>query len=133
LNYKYFKSIKLTPYIVNYKDLSPTSNQMYIDGIASYSTLEFMSKDISLLLGYWYSEQYITPLGNPLFESISRNKWWVDNPVREILLAKISYQRNIYKGINLSFRVETYSDLLNGNTDYSYGLIINFNERFFLK
>lgn len=134
----YFKSklinmIRVTPYIVNYQDLSPTKTQLYIDGTAVYTTLEFFSDNLGLFLGYWYSEQYITPLGNPLFESISRDKWWVDNPVRELFMAKIYYQKNIYKGINLSFQVETYSDLLNGNMDYSYGLIITFNDRFLLK
>jgi len=137
LNYNlknsYISSIKLTPYYVSYQDLSPTKRQMYIDGNAVYTTLEFLSSNYSLFLGYWYSEQYITPLGNPLFESISRTRWWVDNPVREILMAKISYQKNIFNGINLAFRVETYSNLLSGNMDYSYGLILTFNDRFLLR
>lgn len=133
LNSRFINTIKLTPYYLSYQDLSPTKQQMYIDGNAFYTTLEFLSKNYNLFVGYWYSEQYITPLGNPLFESISRTRWWVDNPVREILMAKISYQKNIYKGVDLSFRVETYSNLLNGNTDYSYGLIITFNERFLIR
>jgi len=133
LNKRYLNSIKLTPYYVSYQDLSPTKRQMYIDGNAIYTTLEFLSANFSLFCGYWYSEQYITPLGNPLFESISRTRWWVDNPVREILMAKISYQKNIFKGVNLAFRVETYSNLLIGNMDYSYGLILTFNDRFLLR
>ncbi|OFX88393.1 MAG: hypothetical protein A2W99_07935 [Bacteroidetes bacterium GWF2_33_16] len=133
VNWKYIEKIRFAPYLVNYQDLSPTKNLMYIDGTAVYSTLELFSKNTGLFLGYWYSEQYITPLGNPLFESISRNKWWVDNPVREILMAKISYQKNLFDGISLSFRVETYSDLINGKMDYSYGLILLFNEKFLLR
>jgi hypothetical protein len=133
VNWKYLERIKFSPYWVNYQDLSPANNQMYIDGTAFYTTLEFLSKNLGLFLGYWYSEQYITPLGNPLFESISRNKWWVDNPQREILMAKISYQKKIIDGVSLSFRVETYSDLIDGNMDYSFGLILLFNDRFLLK
>ena len=133
VNRKYIEKIKFTPYVVNYQDLSPTKNQMYIDGTAVYTTLELLSESLGLFLGYWYSEQYITPLGNPLFESISRNKWWVDNPVREILMAKISYQKKLFYGVSLSFRVETYSDLQNGNMDYSYGFILLFTDRFLLK
>lgn len=133
LNWKFIEKIKFTPYVVNYQDLSPTNEQMYIDGTAYYPTLELSSNNFQLFLGYWYSEQYITPLGNPLFESISRNKWWVDNPVRELFLAKISYNKNLFNGVNLSFRVETYSDLLDGNMDYSFGLILLFNDRFLLR
>lgn len=130
---KYIQNIKLSSYWVNYQDLSPTQVQMFIDGDGSYSTLELFNKSFDILFGYWYGHQFIAPIGNPLFESYSRNDIFVEEPVRNIITNKISYQKNIFKGINLGFRFDSYYDLDDSNFEYSWSILLVYNGKFLLK
>ncbi len=133
LSGKFFHQIHLSSYLVNYQDLSPTKQQMFIDGTGSYTTLEIFNNRFNFLTGYWYGKQFIAPLGNPLYETYSRTNIFVEEPVRQLIMAKINYHQNIFNGIHLDVRFEPYFDLLNGNFEYNYGLVIIFKENFFLK
>ncbi|HSH52742.1 MAG TPA: hypothetical protein VK982_13540 [Bacteroidales bacterium] len=130
---KILHHIQLSSYLVNYQDLSPNKQQMFIDGTGSYTTLEILNNRFNFLTGYWYGKQFIAPLGNPLYETYSRTNIFVEEPVRQLIIAKINYHQNIFNGINLDVRFEPYFDLLNGNFEYNYGLVIIFKENFFLK
>ncbi|MEE4196512.1 MAG: hypothetical protein V2I54_02610 [Bacteroidales bacterium] len=133
LSGKFIHQTRLSSYIVTYQDLSPSKQQMFIDGTASYSTLEFSGMHFNILLGYWYGKQFIAPLGNPLYETYSRTNIFVEEPIRQLLTAKINYHQQIFKGIWLDVRFEPFMDLMNGSLEYSYGMVIIFSERFFLK
>jgi hypothetical protein len=130
---KFVHQFQLCSYIVNYQDLSPNKQQMFIDGTGSYTTLEILNNRFNFLTGYWYGKQFIAPLGNPLYETYSRTNIFVEEPVRQLIIAKINYHQNIFNGIHLDVRFEPYFDLLNGNFEYNYGLVIIFKENFFLK
>lgn len=130
---KFVHQIQLSSYLVNYQDLSPTKQQMFIDGTGSYTTLEIFNNRFNFLTGYWYGKQFIAPLSNPLYETYSRTNIFVEEPVRQLLMAKINYHQNIFNGIHLDVRFEPYYDLLNRNFEYNYGLAIVFKENFFLK
>lgn len=125
--------LDLTTYVVNYQDLSPEKRQMYIDGTASYTTLELTNNHIDLTLGYWYGEQFVAPIGTPIFESYSRTKFYVEEPIRQLAIGKVNYQKNVFNGINLGFRFEGFYDLLGSNLEYTWAAMVVFNEKFFLK
>jgi len=130
---KYIHNIKLSSFWVNYQDLSPTQVQMFIDGDGSYSTLELFNKSFDILFGYWYGHQFIAPIGNPLFESYSRKNIFIEEPVRNIIMNKISYQKNIFKGINLGFRFDSYYDLDDSNFEYSWSFLLIYNGQFLVR
>lgn len=130
---KFLYQIRLSAYFVNYQDLSPTKQQMFIDGTGSYTTLEAFNKRFHFLAGYWSGKQFIAPLGNPLYETYSRTNLFIEEPVRQLLMAKISYHHNVYNNIFLDVRFEPYYDILNKHFEYFYGLVIVFKEDFFLK
>jgi len=129
----WFHLFSISSFMVNYQDLSPQKHQMFIDGIASYTTLDFSNKKLNLTLGYWYGEQYIAPLGNPLFESYSRTKFFVEEPIRQLAIGRLSYEQEVFENINLGVRFEGFYDIPAGNTEYTWALIVVFNEKFFLK
>ncbi|MFO7828611.1 MAG: hypothetical protein R6V23_08325 [Bacteroidales bacterium] len=130
---KFIHSLKFSTYVANYQDLSPNKQQMFIDGTASYTTIELYNNHFNFLVGYWYGKQFVAPLGNPLFETYSRTKFFVEEPVRQLLTAKLNYHKNIYNGIYMDVRFEPYFDLINGYLEYNFGLVIIFKESFFLK
>lgn len=126
-------TLTLSSYWVNYQDFSPTKQQMFIDGMGSYSTLEFYTNKVDLLVGYWYGEQFIAPIGNPLFETYSRTNIFVEEPVRQIIIGKISYHRDVYEGINMGFRFDSFYDLEHGNFEYAWTFLVIFNSNFLLR
>ena len=133
LNTSLIKKVNLASYVVSYEDLSPNKQQMFIDGIASYTSLDFTTSIFDLNFGYWYGEQYIAPIGNPLFESYSRTKFYVEEPIRQLAIGKINYAKKVFKGINLGVRFESYYDILGSNLEYTWAVMFIFNDKFFLK
>ena len=125
--------LDFTTYLVNYQDLSPNKRQMYIDGTASYTTLELRNSSFDFTLGYWYGKQYIAPSGNPIFESYSRTKFYVEEPIRQLAIGKLNYQKDVFNGINLGVRFEGFYDLLHSNLEYTWAVMVVLNEKFFLK
>ncbi|MDA3954039.1 MAG: hypothetical protein PF485_10345 [Bacteroidales bacterium] len=132
-NDKFIHKLKISSFVVNYQDLSPLKERMYIDGTSSYSNLELINSNYNLTLGYWYGNQHIAPLGNPIYETYSRTKYYVEEPIRQLIISKLNYQKNVFKGINFGLRFDTYYDLLDSNLDYSWTVMVVFNQRFFLK
>ncbi len=133
LNSKLIAQFILASYVVSYEDLSPTKQQMFINGMASYTTLDLTTSIFDLNFGYWYGEQYIAPIGNPLFESYSRTKFYVEEPIRQLAIGKINYTKTVFKGINLGVRFESYYDILGSNLEYTWAVMFTFNDKFFLK
>jgi hypothetical protein len=132
-NDKFIHKFKISSFVVNYQDLSPLTERMFIDGTSSYSKLELINSNYNLTLGYWYGNQHIAPIGNPIYETYSRTNIFVEEPIRQIIIGKLNYQKDVFKGINLGLRFDTYYDLLASNLDYAWTVMVVFNERFFLK
>lgn len=133
INHELIHKFDFTSYIVNYQDLSPNKRQMYIDGTASYTTLELTNSNFDFLVGYWYGKQYIAPIGNPIYETYSRTKFFVEEPVRQLVIGKLNYQKDVFNGINLGVRFETFYDILGSNIEYTWAVMVVINEKFFLK
>ena len=130
---KIVNSISLSSYWLNYQDLSSTKEQMFIDGMGSYTTLEFKHSDYDLLLGYWYGHQHIAPIGNPVYETYSRTNIFVEEPIRQLISGKFNYHKTVSNGINLGARLGAYYDLLNSNMDYYWSVAVVINEKILIK
>ena len=130
---RFIHNFNLSSYIVNYQDLSPNKEQMYIDGTASYSSIEFTNTNFDLMIGYWYGNQFIAPSGNPIYETYSRTNFYIEEPVRQLIVGKLNYQKDVFDGINLGFRFETFYDCLGSNLEYAWTVMVLFNGKFFLK
>ena len=46
---------------------------------------------------------------------------------------KLNYQKNVFNGINLGVRFETFYDILGSNIEYTWAVMVVINEKFFLK
>ena len=126
-------SISVSSYWLNYKDMSSTREQAFIDGMGSYSTIEYLSRDFDLLVGYYYADEFIAPIGDPMYQTYSRVDPTIKEPIREIISSKFNYHKNVYQGITLGARFGAYYDLTQSNLDYYWSLVAVFDGRFFLK
>jgi len=133
LDKEFIQELSISSFWVNYQDLSPQNRQMYIDGMGSYSSIDLSNKKINVSFGYWYGEQYIAPIGNPLFESYSRTKFYVEEPIRQLAIGKLTYHEEVFKNIHLGAHLEGFYDILGSNFEYTWAVVVVFNDRFFLK
>ncbi len=127
-------------YYALYKDLSHEKNQTFKNGNAIYPMVYAKSKWLNVYFGYWNASNFIAPLGEPIFSSISYSDENLSFPERELILIKIDFHHQITRGAFLGVRYEGYYDMLGTNIneketqyDFSYGVYINFNRDFFIK
>ncbi|MEA3317273.1 MAG: hypothetical protein U9R54_04895, partial [Bacteroidota bacterium] len=130
---KFLKAIKLNSYYLIYENLSPNPAEIYKDGYGIYNTLSVDFGYPLITIGYWKAKEYISAIGNPLFQSISDYKLHFSEPERELLTFNISYSKEIFDNINLGLRIETYYDIISTKMDYNYGLYFTFNRDFFIR
>jgi len=127
-------------YYALYKDLSHEKNQIFENGDAIYPLVYAKSKFLNIYLGYWNGSNFIAPLGEPIFSSVSHIDENLSFPERELILVKFDFHHQIARGAFLGVRFEGYYDLLGTNIneketqfDFSYGVYMNFNRDFFIK
>ena len=126
-------------YYALYNDLSNEKTQSFDNGNAIYPLIYAKSKWLNVYLGYWNANNFIAPLGEPIFSSISHIDENLTFPKRELILFKFDFHHKITRGVFLGVRYEAYIDLLGTSIqenktqyDFSYGVYINFNRDFFI-
>lgn len=128
-----FGSIEFSNFFLTFNDISNTLKLPYSRGWAVYSNLIAEWKNLTFGAGYWYGNQYITNRGCPVFQSMSVSNPLYYEQIRQLITSKIIFNKRIGKEIKIGLRMETYYDLINRKLDYTYGLHILYNQRFFLK
>ncbi len=136
----FIKEIGLSVNFMFYNDLSPVKEQAFTEGNGFFPEIFAKSKWINIHIGYWKARDFIAPLGEPLFSSISYMDEGTVFPDRQMLNIKIDLHHIIADGIFIGGRFESYYDILGNinkekqpHNDFSYGVYINFNHDFFLK
>jgi len=125
-------------YYLTYRDASDVKQQPYEKGYGLMPEIYLMSKIVNFHVGYWKGHDFIAPLGEPLFSSVSYRIDYPDSvfPERELMYFKADIHHKIHKGIFLGVRYEGYLDLLHnivgpddGHYDFSYSIYINFSHK----
>lgn len=112
-----------------YEDNSPTPKQAYIDGYGLLPQLFFESKLLTVNLGYWYGRQFISALGNPIYQSASESKVYIEKPNREMITSNVAFGKRIHRDIKLSVRAQVYYDIPDEVVDYSFGFYLLYHFR----
>lgn len=126
-------SLILDGYFAKFYDNSPEKQLPYIAGYGLLGNLGVKRGNFTLLAGYWNCENFISPKGEPLFQSVSQMDSSYFRKKRKLVTLKLDFNKKISSDISLNFRVESYYDIVVKNLDYSYGLNIIFNRSFFIK
>ena len=128
-------------YYLTYKDASGVKQQPFDKGYGLMPEVYARSKFLNLHAGYWKGHNYIAPLGQPLFSSVSYRVDYEGDvfPEREMFYFKADFHLKIHTGIFMGIRYEGYLDLLgnidgpdDGHYDFSYSIYLNFSKDFFL-
>lgn len=122
-------------YYVSFSDNSGTALLPFNGGKGFYANafLE-MPFHLGVMLSYWRSEEYFSPVGGRLYQNIS---YRADRPGeeqsdRELLFIRILYENELADGLILGVRGEPYADLVSREFEWSLGVYLNYQIQFAL-
>ena len=123
----FLKKIIFDNYYVNYKDISGSKRQPFDEGNAYLSHFLFKFKYFDLDLRYWDSYGFINPRGNSLFSSVSEKYIGLTERHRNLLLASLIYDKELFKNGNFDFRFSPYYDFVEKKLEYSYEMYFSYH------
>lgn len=130
LSYRFEKKqIGLNSYYVQFNDVSNEKILYYTDGYGIYSNIYFNSENFEIHTGYWIGNYYYSPIGEPLYQSLSKKYVGYQEPVKNVFLFKFRYKKIEWNNVLISLNFESYYDYQRNYFDFSYGLLINIFEK----
>jgi len=124
VNYQFQPKTKLTVEGRYYLHSSSGTMFPFKSGSAYYITSILGYKNIEAFLGYWKASGWMAFKGENLFQSVSDFNPTNVEKTRELLNAKLFYNKNLLPEIELKVGAETYYDLINNRMDYAMKLIL---------
>ena len=101
-------------------------------GWGSYLKMHLNRNRLHVTAGYWHAKNFIAPLGETQFQSVSEINPDLYRKNINLITGKLWFNKSIVKDVMIEVRLETYYDLHQRTFDYSYGLWIRVNSSFFL-
>jgi hypothetical protein len=130
-NTGFIKYFGLENHYLTYNDLAGNAPLLH-DGYAIYSNLRLSSEQFHLVLGYFQGYNFVASRGEPLFQSVSQKDTAYIKTNRQLITGKLGYDLEIYDGVKMGVRFESYYDIAEKIFDYSYSVNIVFNRDFLI-
>ena len=122
--------VGIQSYYVQFNDVSDNKILRYTDGYGIYSNTYFQSRSWQIIAGYWFGEYYVAPLGEPLYQSLSKKYVNYQEPQKNLILLKVQYSYKSIKQCPIYVQFACYYDYQRGYFDFSYGILLKFSEKF---
>lgn len=87
---------------------------------------------LTIMGSYWYGDRFMTLQGSPLYASANEFYPGRIDPYRDMYMLRLLYDVKVADGLTLTARAEPFYDSYSEELEYSFGLYLNFSERFFL-
>ncbi len=123
----------LYSYYTQFNDVSHKKILYYTDGYGIYSNIYIQSKNMEFYSGYWYGKYYYSPIGEPLFQSLSKKYVGYQEPTKNMILFKFRYKNFEWNNVLFAIQFESYFDYKYKYFDFSYGLLIKLIEKTHIK
>lgn len=138
ITHGFIKNIRTENYYSTYKEFSPTKAQAFSVGNGMYLNGAVDFKYGSFSTSYWNASGFISPVGMPLYQSISQQ---IDNPgysekKRELIIVRYAYQKKLFSNLYLDFRLEPLMDLRRPGKrkiEFSNSMFLVYRQDFLLK
>ena len=118
------KLVGFSGYLLFYKENSnskiyytKSGDGVYLNGFINFKRLGFM-------LSYWNGENYISPRGTAIYQSVGAFNSMAVEKVRQLLIGRVFYNHKIYNHVDLNVRFEPIKNLENKNLDYSFSVYL---------
>ncbi len=87
---------------------------------------------LTVMGSYWMGNEFLTIQGNQLYPSVTDNYPGRFDNRREFFMLRFLYDRKLADGLTLTARAEPFYDTYAKALEYSFGIYLNFSDRFFL-
>lgn len=132
LDNSFIEMIGFRGYLAGFRDLSNRIRHHYDSGWGIYPNIVLKTRLLEGGVGYWVGNKFISPRGEPVFQSVSQVDPFLVEDHRELLTSKLVFNRRLVRGVNMALRFELYYDHPARQLDHTGGLHIVVDERFFL-
>jgi len=121
----------LKSYVTGYNTSS--DDLPYKDGTGIFINPYVTTKiGLTLMGSYWRANQFLTVQGGDLYPSINEKYPTRVDEERDFMMLRVLYDLKIADGLTLTARAEPFYDTYAEALEYSFGLYLNFSDRFFL-
>ncbi|HEU5291463.1 MAG TPA: hypothetical protein VFU05_12525 [Cyclobacteriaceae bacterium] len=105
----------------------------YEDGFGFFINPYVTTKiGLTVMGSYWRGNEFLTVQGGDLYPSINEKYPTRVDEERDFLMLRFLYDVKIAEGLILTARAEPFYDTYAETLEYSFGLYLNFSDRFFL-
>lgn len=87
---------------------------------------------LTVMGSYWHGDRFQSIEGSPLYASANEIYPNRIDRKRDFLMLRFLYDLKVADGLTLTARAEPFLDTYSQELEYSFGLYLNFSERFFL-
>ena len=87
---------------------------------------------LTVMGSYWYGDRFLSIQGSPLYASANELYPNRIDKKRDFFMLRFLYDVKVADGLTLTARAEPFYDSYAEEIEYSFGLYLNFSERFFL-
>ncbi len=132
LENSFVKSVALAVNYVEFMEIHPADDVKVPYGHGSYSRFFLDTKIGSFEAGYWKANNFISPHGMPMFQSVSQKDPLFLLSDRQMLVLKYQFERKLTDFLKFAFRFEPYYHYDTGRLDHSWSLYLIFDDEFLI-
>lgn len=127
------RETRLNGFYVYYKLLTQDLLQPFKDGSGAYFNATASTKyGLEVMGSFWYGHEFITVEGGRIYPSVSVANYTQQHHLMKLFILRFLYNFKIREGLYASARMEPYYDFYLKSFQTSYGVYLNFRDRFFL-
>lgn len=115
------QNIEFSSFLMQHQSTSNPEEFIFDSGNGFLSNIDYQYKNWKLGIGYWVGDQFVSPRGDDMFQSVSvKTDIHYENSIlqevyahhteskRSLFLGEISYQKELVPNINLRFKFNSY-------------------------
>lgn len=119
--------LKLDVFFTYYEDLSPSKADSFVDGTGQFFTLSYKKNNTTIMLNYWDSHQFISPLAEPILVSSSREYPGIYIQYRKMAMLRFFYEIANKNSWSLVARVNNIYDFSEKSYNNSVDVFFKYN------
>lgn len=120
--------IQLESYYMASLDKSQSFQQPFNNGMALMENVRWFYKKHEFVATYWYSREFVSTLGAPMFSNISFDDAYLSVNQRQLFMLRWNFTTHIIRNkVFLDARFEPYYDITGKKIEFSHGFHVKWN------
>lgn len=125
---EFLRSVRVDNYYGRFQTSDNSSQLPFSSGDGWFLNVTGDLKWFDIMISYWHGNQFYSPNGTPLYQSVSFDfirDGYIEK-LRDLIFTRLLFEHDFQHGLTLAFRFEPVYDLNNNHFDHSEGLYLQF-------